>query len=290
VDVERLKEMLAAVARGEIGVEEALRRLAALPFETVEFATLDHHRALRCGHPEVIFCQGKTVEQVVGIARRLADGGACVLATRTSAEQREGMVREFSGAEVNEVGRTVVVNPKSEVRAVGRLADNPNQTSNQKSEVGGHVAVVCAGTSDFPVAEEACVTLRAMGARCFRLNDVGVAGLHRLLPHVSTLQRSCAVVAIAGMEGALPSVIGGLVACPVFAVPTSVGYGASLGGLTAMLAMLNSCASNVSVVNIDNGFGAAYSAGLVYRQVCAGRKESGSSLDAPSPAWDERST
>jgi NCAIR mutase (PurE)-related protein len=254
--MERLKELLAAVARRETDVEEALRRLAVLPFEAMEFATLDHHRGLRCGHPEVIFCQGKTVEQVVGIARRLAARGACVLATRTSAEQRAALLKEFPQAAVNEIGRAVLANPRPETR-------------NPKPDLAGQVAIVCAGTSDLPVAEEASITLQAMGVPLVRLNDVGVAGLHRLLPHVSLLQQSCAIVAIAGMEGALPSVVGGLVACPVFAVPTSVGYGASLGGLTAMLAMLNSCASNVSVVNIDNGFGAAFSAGLVYRQVHA---------------------
>ncbi|MDB5319014.1 MAG: hypothetical protein JWN40_645 [Phycisphaerales bacterium] len=240
-------------------------RLRGLPFENLDFATVDHHRQLRCGHPEVIFCLGKTVGQVVEIARRLAAGGASVLATRASVEQREALKREFAGAVVNELGRVVWVgNQKSETR-------NQNQTANQNGV--GHVALVCAGTSDLPVAEEAGMTLLAMGVPCVRINDVGVSGLHRLLPHVPVLQKACAVVAIAGMEGALPSVIGGLVACPVFAVPTSVGYGASMGGMVAMLAMLNSCASNVSVVNIDNGFGAAYSAGLVYQQVSTARKD-----------------
>jgi hypothetical protein len=242
-------------------VESALERLRALPFEDLGFATVDHHRQLRCGHPEVIFCQGKTVEHVVGIAERLAARGACVLATRASAEQRAALREKFPGAVVNELGRGVLINPKSETRI-------PNE------EQGGRpVTVVCAGTSDLPVAEEAALTLRSMGVPAIRLNDVGVSGLHRLLPHVPALQRSCAVVVIAGMEGALPSVVGGLVACPVYAVPTSVGYGANLGGLAAMLGMLNSCASNVSVVNIDNGFGAAYSAGLVWQQVQRGATE-----------------
>lgn len=249
--------MLAAVAGGESSIESALERLRALPFENLGFATVDHHRQLRCGHPEVIFCQGKTTEQVVAIAERLAAGGNCVLATRASAEQQAALAKRFPAAMVNELGRGVLVNPKPETRIHSEDGSRP-------------VTVVCAGTSDLPVAEEAGLTLRSMGVPAARINDVGVSGLHRLLPHVEALQRSCAVVVIAGMEGALPSVIGGLVACPVYAVPTSVGYGASLGGLAAMLGMLNSCASNVSVVNIDNGFGAAYSAGLVWQQVRRG--------------------
>ena len=191
------------------------------------------------------------------IAQRLSGRGASVLATRASCEQREALRRFFPDAIINEVGRGVLIeNSPSAVE----IAIRP-------------VALVCAGTSDLPVMEEAALTLRAMNVPVVRLTDVGVSGLHRLLPHVETLQSCCAVVAIAGMEGALPSVIGGLVACPVFAVPTSVGYGASMGGLVAMLAMLNSCASNVSVVNIDNGFGAAYSAALVYKQVQLARRE-----------------
>jgi NCAIR mutase (PurE)-related protein len=277
VNPEQLKELLASVAAGRTDVGAAVERLRALPFESLGYATIDHHRAVRCGHPEVIFCQGKTVDQVVGIARRIAAGGGGVLATRTSAEQREALRREFANAEANELGRAVwVPSPKPETR-------NPNQARSPNDETGGDgqsaignrqsaispVSVVCAGTSDLPVAEEAAMTLRAMNVTTERITDVGVAGLHRLLAHVPTLQRSCAVVAIAGMEGAMPSVIGGLVDCPVFAVPTSVGYGASLGGLAAMLGMLNSCASNISVVNIDNGFVAAYSAGLVWKQVNA---------------------
>jgi NCAIR mutase (PurE)-related protein len=198
----------------------------------------------------------RLAELLAQIARRLAGGGGGgrVLATRTSAEQRVALVREFPAATVNDLGRVVLIGLGHE----------------ERRESASHVTVVCAGTSDLPVAEEAAMTLRSMDVPTVRVTDVGVAGLHRLLPHVETLQRSCAIIAIAGMEGALPSVIGGLVACPVFAVPTSVGYGASMGGLVAMLAMLNSCASNISVVNIDNGFGAAYSAALVYQQVRKG--------------------
>jgi NCAIR mutase (PurE)-related protein len=255
----QLKLLLESVASGQTPIESALERLRALPFENLEFATVDHHRQLRCGHPEVIFCQGKTVPQVVAIAGRLAAGGAAVLATRTSIEQREALLAEFSTAVVNELGRVVLI------------ASETAHPAGETDLSAAHVALVCAGTSDLPVAEEAALTLRAMGAPFLRLNDVGVSGLHRLLPHVERLQKACAVVAIAGMEGALPSVIGGLVACPVFAVPTSVGYGSSMGGVVAMLAMLNSCASNISVVNIDNGFGAAYSAALVCQQVRSAR-------------------
>jgi hypothetical protein len=260
VNVDDLKTLLAAVAAGVTPVESALERLRALPFEDLGFATVDHHRQLRCGHPEVIFCQGKTVEHVAGIAERLAARGASVLATRASPEQQAALREKFPAAVVSELGRGVLVNPKPETR-------NPNEGEARP------VTVICAGTADLPVAEEAALTLRSMGVPAVRINDVGVSGLHRLLPHVPTLQRACAVIVIAGMEGALPSVVGGLVACPVYAVPTSVGYGANLGGLAAMLGMLNSCASNVSVVNIDNGFGAAYSAGLVWQQVQKGNKE-----------------
>jgi len=260
VNIEQIKSLLNAVAAGKTSIDAAAERLRSLPFEDIGFATVDHHRQLRCGHPEVIFCQGKSVEQVVEIARRLAGGGATVLATRASDEQRQALRRQFPKAITNDLGR-------------GVLIESPSSIRNSQLAIGNPVSIVCAGTSDLPVAEESALTLRAMNVPAVRINDVGVSGLHRLLPHVQTLQKSCAVVAIAGMEGALPSVIGGLVACPVFAVPTSVGYGASMGGLVAMLAMLNSCAANISVVNIDNGFGAAYSAGLVYHQVSRAHKE-----------------
>jgi NCAIR mutase (PurE)-related protein len=259
----QLKLLLESVASGQTPIDSALQRLRALPFENLEFATVDHHRQLRCGHPEVIFCQGKTVPQVVAIAKRLAAGGAAVLATRTSIEQRQALLAEFPNAITSELGRGVLIESAT-----------PEVSTETDLSAAPHVALVCAGTSDLPVAEEAGLTLRAMGAPFLRLNDVGVSGLHRLLPHVERLQKACAVVAIAGMEGALPSVIGGLVACPVFAVPTSVGYGSSMGGIVAMLAMLNSCASNISVVNIDNGFGAAYSASLVCQQVVNARNAS----------------
>jgi NCAIR mutase (PurE)-related protein len=255
VNSNQIQSLLTSVAAGQTTIEAAFQRLRALPFENLDFATIDHHRQLRCGHPEVIFCQGKTVEQVVQIARGVAASGATVLATRATSEQRAALREAFPGAIINDLARTAVVSAY------------PSSIVHPQSSPLPPVSIVCAGTSDLPVAEEAAVTLGAMNVPTLRINDVGVAGLHRLFPHVESLQKSCAVVAIAGMEGALPSVIGGLVACPVFAVPTSVGYGANLGGLAAMLGMLNSCASNISVVNIDNGFGAAYSAGLVYHQI-----------------------
>jgi NCAIR mutase (PurE)-related protein len=258
VNPEELRSLLSDVATGEASLDSAVARLRAMPFESIGYATVDHHRAVRCGHPEVIFCQGKTTAQVVGIAGKLADRGSGVLATRADDDQRSALAKAFPQAEVTDPGRTVwVPAPRS-------------RTEFPKSQI--PVSLVCAGTSDLPVAEEAAMTLRAMNVPTERITDVGVSGLHRLLAHVPTLQRSCAVIAIAGMEGALPSVVGGLVNCPVFAVPTSVGYGANLGGVAAMLGMLNSCASNVSVVNIDNGFGAAFSAGLVWQQVTAARE------------------
>jgi pyridinium-3,5-biscarboxylic acid mononucleotide synthase len=257
VHSDRLRELLTAVSAGDTTVDEALARLKRLPFERLPFATVDHHRALRCGHPEVIYCAGKPTAQVVEIARRLAADGGCVLATRASAEQTAALRQAFGpAASVNEIGRCILVNPPA----------NPEAREGEP-----HVALLSAGTSDAPVAEEAATTLRSMRAPVKRLTDVGVSGLHRLLNQLDVLQGACAVIVVAGMEGALPSVVGGLVACPVFAVPTSVGYGASLGGLAALLGMLNSCASNVSVVNIDNGFGAAFSASLVYQQVVKGK-------------------
>lgn len=252
MDTLALESLLASVASGKTGVEQAMAKLRRLPFEELPFATLDHHRALRCGHPEVIFCPGKTVQHVVDIAKRLAQDGQCVLATRASIDQLAALRQAFQGIYVNELGRAALVNEPAS-------ASGP--------EGGPAVVLICAGTADLPVAEEAATTLRAMGVRPHTLYDVGVSGLHRLLAKLDVLQNACAVIVIAGMEGALPSVVGGLVACPVYAVPTSIGYGASFGGLAALLGMLNSCASNVSVVNIDNGFGAAFSAALIYKQV-----------------------
>ena len=230
-------------------MEAAMGALKDLPFEDLGFANVDHHRALRQGLPEVIFSQGKTTEQVVEIARRIAAAGATMLATRTDAEKQAALQSAFPRAEVNVLGRTVLV--PSEKTSLRRTA--------------GTVLIVSAGTADLPVAEEAAVTASAFGNPVERVYDVGVAGLHRLLARRDALASASVIVVVAGMEGALPSVVGGLVDVPVIAVPTSVGYGASFGGLAALLGMLNSCAAGVTVVNIDNGFGAGVAASVINR-------------------------
>lgn len=215
--------------------------------ERLPFATIDHLRPLTQGHHEVILCQGKTPEQVVGIAERLDAAAGTFLATRADPVQRDTLARRFPRAEVNALGRTVYEPRDPEPAPTGR----------------GVVLIVTAGTSDLPVAEEAAVTARALGNQVERLTDVGVAGIHRLLAETDTLRRAAVIIVAAGMEGALPSVVGGLVSVPVIAVPTSVGYGAAFGGIAALLGMLTSCASGVTVVNIDNGFGAAAAASRI---------------------------
>jgi NCAIR mutase (PurE)-related protein len=215
--------------------------------ERLPFATIDHLRPLTQGHEEVILCQGKTSEQVVGIAERLVAASGSFLATRAEPAHRAALAARFPRAEVGELGRTVYLPPDPEPEPTGR----------------GTVLIVTAGTSDLPVAEEAAVTARALRNRVARLTDVGVAGIHRILAQTELLRSAAAIIVIAGMEGALPSVVGGLVPVPVIAVPTSVGYGASFGGIAALLGMLNSCASGVTVVNIDNGFGAAAAASRI---------------------------
>jgi len=217
--------------------------------ERLPFATIDHLRPLTQGHQEVIFCQGKTPEQVVEIAQRLEVAGGSFLATRADPPHREVLAARFPRAEANELGRTVYLPPVPEPEPTGR----------------GTILIVTAGTSDLPVAEEAAVTARALRNRVARLTDVGIAGLHRVLAQTDALRSAAVIIVVAGMEGALPSVVGGLVSVPVIAVPTSVGYGASFGGIAALLAMLNSCASGITVVNIDNGFGAAAAASRINR-------------------------
>lgn len=249
-----LERLLAEVARGDLAPAAALDRLRHFPTESLEFARLDHHRPLRQGQPEVIFAAGKTVEQVVAIADRLAAASGGFLATRVTPEQGEALAARFSGAEWNRLGRTVLA------RAPGPPAT-------------GRVLVVCAGTSDLPVAEEAAVTAQAMGHEVERLADVGVAGIHRLLSAGPQLREAEVLIVVAGMEGALPSVVGGLVQQPVIAVPTSVGYGASFGGLAALLGMLNSCAAGITVVNIDNGFGAGMAAHRILAPAGAGARD-----------------
>ena len=245
---ERVRALLDAVAVGELEAAAALDRLAFEPVESLAFASIDHHRALRQDQPEVILAEGKTPEQVVAIAERVAAHGDGVLVTRTSAEQRLRLLEVLPGAEASEVARTVHL-----------PAEEPGPRS------AGTLLVVTAGTSDLPVAEEAAVTACAFGCRVARLTDVGVAGIHRLLSRTDVLGDAQVIVVVAGMDGALSSVVGGLVRVPVIAVPTSVGYGASFGGLAPLLTMLNSCAAGVTVVNIDNGFGAGVAAARILR-------------------------
>jgi hypothetical protein len=249
MDKDVLRRLLDAVQGGRLDVDAALGRLAGLPFEDLGFAKVDHHRALRAGGPEAVFCPGKTPAQVIAIVTRLATHHANVLATRCEPAVAEAVEAAGVPCVYHALARLLVVRPAS-VDGVGLIA------------------VAAAGTSDLPVAEEAALVAEALGNRVERLTDCGVAGLHRLLAHREVLSEANAIVAVAGMEGALPSVIGGLVDRPVIAVPTSVGYGASLGGLAALLAMLNSCAPGVSVVNIDNGYGAAHQASQINRLAC----------------------
>ncbi|MBD3236750.1 MAG: nickel pincer cofactor biosynthesis protein LarB [Candidatus Eisenbacteria bacterium] len=248
---ETLRAILSAVSDGSLSIDDALRQLRRWPIEDLGFARVDHHRHLRRGVPEVVFGDGKRPAETLRIAESLAESRGGVLVTRAPDEALALLEKRFPEGRVNRRARTFAL-PAASPEAVGL------------------VAVVAAGTSDLPVAEEATETARAMGAQVAALHDVGVAGLHRLLPHLDQLEQAHAIVVVAGMEGALPSVVAGLAAPPVIAVPTSVGYGASFGGLAALLAMLNSCASGVVVVNIDNGFGAGFSAALINRAVVHG--------------------
>jgi len=243
---ERVRSLLNQVADGSVSPEHALRDLAAEPFESLDFATIDHHRALRQGFPEVIYGAGKTPGQILAIAERLTERHGGFLATRLSDEAIATLASRFADLQVNALGRTAYL-PTPTPPPVGK----------------GTILIITAGTSDMPVAEEAAVTAAALGNSVARINDVGVAGLHRILARKEELLAASVIVVIAGMDGALPSVVGGLVRAPVIAVPTSVGYGAAFGGLAALLAMLNSCASGVTVVNIDNGFGAAMAASRI---------------------------
>jgi len=245
MDAESLKELLKKVQEGEISVEEGLETLRRLPFEDIDFAKVDLHRAIRCGWPEVIFCQGKTPEQVSGIAGKIVSAGSNLLATHATEKHYAALKEELSGASYNETARVISLIQCEPPRAKG------------------HIGIVTAGTSDIPVAEEARITAECLGNPVKAIYDVGVAGIHRLLAHFDELQKCDVMIVVAGMEGALASVVGGLIAKPVIGVPTSVGYGASFGGIAPLLTMLNSCASNVAVVNINNGFGAAYFASIV---------------------------
>jgi len=240
-----IRDILNKYENGSVGLDEAVDILKKLPYEDLGFAKIDYNREARRGFPEVIYCEGKTPKQVKEIALRMYEKGSNVLGTRASIEHFEALKEVCDKAVYYDVARIISI--KSE------------ETKPTKGVIG----VVAAGTSDLPVAEEAAVTAELMGNSVKRIYDVGVAGIHRLMSKVEELRKFRVIICIAGMEGALPTVVGGLVACPIIAVPTSVGYGANFHGLSALLAMLNSCSSGVSVVNIDNGFGAAYSASLI---------------------------
>lgn len=243
-----LKTLLSQVATGQLDVQAALQKLSKLPFADLGFARVDHHRSLRAGFPEVVFCQGKRPEHVVAIFRELISHGSAALGTRASEEQAELVQREL---------------PHVHYHPSARLLLTP--TGKTAAPTLGPVLVVCAGTSDLPVADEAALTAEFLGCQVERLSDVGVAGIHRLLAAEDRLRAARLIIAVAGMEGALPSAVSGLSGKPVIAVPTSIGYGASFSGLAALLGMLSSCASGVTVVNIDNGFGAGYAAALTLR-------------------------
>jgi NCAIR mutase (PurE)-related protein len=252
---EAILQLLESVQAGEMTPGAAMRELSRLPYEDAGFARIDHHRGLRLGLPEVIYAAGKTPEQVAEIFARMAAAGGSVLATRATGETYEAVSERVPQAVYHEAARIIGLNRTS------------------PREEAGPIAVICAGTSDLPVAEEAAVTAEYLGLHVKRIADVGVAGLHRILAERETLSSVRAAIVCAGMEGALPSVVGGLVAAPVIAVPTSVGYGAAFGGLAALLGMLNSCSPNVCVVNIDNGFGAAYVAAMTVKQATGNREQ-----------------
>ena len=248
MDMLSLKQLLDHVATGNISVEDAAQKLKHLSFEDLDYAHIDHHRSLRKGFPEVIFGQEKTVDQIVGIMEKMIIQENIVLVTRIQARHADSVISRFPDAEYHEDAKMVVWK-KQDIPQSGK----------------GTVIVISAGTSDIPVAKEALLTAQVMGNKVESVFDVGVSGIHRLFNHKKLIEEASVLVVVAGMEGALPSVVAGMVSRPVIAVPTSVGYGVSFGGLTALFAMLNSCSSNVAVVNIDNGFGAGYMASIINR-------------------------
>jgi NCAIR mutase (PurE)-related protein len=249
MDQERLNQLLRSVADGKTSIQEASDVIKKLPYEDIDFAHIDHHRSLRKGFPEVIFGLGKTAPQIIGIMEKMIPQESVILVTRVEAEKASKIMPVFTDA---------VYDPEARMILLGK----PKPSSGTK----GDILVISAGTSDIPVAKEAHLTAQAMGNRVKAIYDVGVAGIHRLFAHREFIEKAAVLIVVAGMEGALPSVVAGMVCRPVIAVPTSIGYGASLGGLTALLAMLNSCSSNVAVVNIDNGFGAGYMAAIINQQ------------------------
>ncbi|MBW1802344.1 MAG: nickel pincer cofactor biosynthesis protein LarB [Deltaproteobacteria bacterium] len=250
MDSESIRQLLERVKKGELSVDDCLDSLKNLPFEDIGFACIDHHRHLRRGTSEIIFGEGKATSDIIGIMGRMADQGENIMVTRLSPEKAEKVCAEYPDADYHRRARVLTLT-SGEIQQRGR----------------GTILVISAGTSDLPVAEEAAVTARFMGNAVETIFDVGVSGLHRLFAHRERLGEASVLIVVAGMEGALPSVVGGLVDKPVIAVPTSIGYGASFEGIAALLGMLNSCASGVTVVNIDNGFGAGYAASLVNRMV-----------------------
>lgn len=247
MDPSLIQSIIEAVARGELSPEDATQQLKHLPYGDIGYAKIDHHRALRRGVPETIFGSGKTAEQISGIIAHMKESGTNILATRIESDVAQSIIKDHPDLTYNETARCLTL------------------TLHQPEILDGYIAVVCAGTSDLPVAEEAAVTCEMQGCKVERIHDVGVAGLHRVLNQRDTLTRANALIVCAGMEGALPTVVAGLVDKPVIAVPTSIGYGASFEGIAALLGMLNSCAEGVSVVNIDNGFGAGINAALINR-------------------------
>ena len=262
MDNHHLMELLLKVQGGQMALETAMNQLKSLPFEDLGYARIDNHRCVRTGVSEVIYCEGKTIEQTQGIVQRLARDHHNIMATRADREVFEGIREVVADCEYHSMARIVVINPRETERA-------------------GNIAVVTAGTSDIPVAEEAAVTAETLGNHVHRIYDAGVAGIHRILNVREDLFQANVAVVVAGMEGALTSVVGGLVSCPVIGVPTSIGYGASFNGVAALLCMLNSCASGVSVVNIDNGFGAGYQASLINK---LSSKKDENKIDKPDPA------
>ncbi len=250
MEIEQLKQLLERIQNSEISIDQAIEKLRYLPFEDLGFACLDHHRQIRRGFPEVIYCTGKSTEHIIEIFSAMAEKGNNVLATRAEEDVFEALAKtnKVPNARYEKLAKAIVL--------------EQNQVKPSKSVL----PIVTAGTADLPVATEAKVTAEIMGQRAEIICDVGVAGLHRLLRHVENLQKANVIIVVAGMEGALASVVGGMVDCPVIAVPTSVGYGASFGGVSALLTMLNSCASGVTVVNIDNGFSAAVTATMINKK------------------------
>jgi NCAIR mutase (PurE)-related protein len=248
MDVNLLKDLLNKLKDGTIEIDEAIKKLKLLPFEDIGFASIDHHRHLRRGFPEVIYARGKRVEEIIAIIEKMVDKEENILITRLTDNKATGIKKQFPSSDYYPIARILTIEIK------------PREKQGR-----GTILVISAGTADIPVAEEAAITATFMGNDVETLFDVGVAGLHRLLQNMDTIMTASVIVVVAGMEGALPSIVGGLVDKPVIAVPTSTGYGASFRGLSALLGMLNSCAAGVTVVNIDNGFGAGYAASLINR-------------------------